>query len=175
MSMDVSRLRIVQYPDPVLRKKATRITQIDDDVRAVARRMIELMHEREGVGLAAPQVGLSWRMFVTYDPDRPGQGRVYINPTLTPDGREMAEREEGCLSIPGVHADVYRHVSMTMTATDEHAEPVTVSDADFLARVWQHENDHLDGVLIIDKMNTLDRLASRKTLKELKAAADSGL
>jgi peptide deformylase len=172
MSVDPAQLRIVCYPDPVLKQKAAEVETIDDTVRAVAARMIELMHEAKGVGLAAPQVGLSWRMFVLArdeESDRPDM--VFINPKLTVTDRTVSVREEGCLSIPGINIDIRRPSGIEITATNLDGETFTLRDDDYLACVWQHENDHLDGVLIIDRMSTMDRLATRKALKELRAAA----
>jgi peptide deformylase len=143
MTVDVADLRILHYPATPLRDVAKPIEAIDDTVAAVAARMLELMHEADGAGLAAPQVGLSWRMFVTKADDR-RPDLVYVNPVLGELDPEIAVREEGCLSLPG---------------------------DGLLARVWQHEIDHLDGVLIIDKMTPMDRIANRKPLKELESAA----
>lgn len=170
MSVDVTRLRIVHYPDPALRSPATPVKTIDDTVRAVAARMLELMHEADGAGLAAPQVGLPWRLFVTRaDEQRPDL--VYVNPRLMEVGGETITREEGCLSLPGITIEVRRPAAATITATGLDGRAFTDRDEGLLARVWQHECDHLDGVLIIDRMTPLDRLATRKTLKELEAAA----
>jgi peptide deformylase len=132
--------------------------------------MLELMHEEEGAGLAAPQVGLSWRMFVTKADDR-RPDLVYVNPALGELDLEIAVREEGCLSLPGITAEVRRPATATMTALDLQGSEFTLRDDGLLARVWQHEVDHLDGVLIIDKMTPMDRIANRKPLKELESAA----
>lgn len=169
MTVDAARLRILTYPDAALRQVAEPVASIDDTVRAVAARMTELMYDAAGAGLAAPQVGLSWRLFVTRgDETRPDL--VYVNPELSDLDREIAMREEGCLSLPGINVDIRRPASATITARGLDGEPFTLTDDDLLARVWQHEVDHLDGVLIIDKMTPIDRLATRKTLKELEAA-----
>jgi peptide deformylase len=172
MSIDVSKLRIIHYPDPILKQKAEPIESVDESVRAVAQRMFELMRGAEGVGLAAPQVGLSWQMFVMAGDAESGRPEmVFINPTLSVTNRELAVREEGCLSIPGVHVEVRRPSGIEISATTLNGDSFTMRDEDFLARVWQHEADHLDGVLIIDRMSPMDRLATRKALKELRAAA----
>jgi len=168
-----SDLRIVHYPAAVLRRKARSIGAVDDHVRAVAARMAELMKEAEGVGLAAPQVGLGWRLFVAKpdrDPDTPA--RVFINPVLKNPSRQTAPREEGCLSIPGVYAEVTRPTAITIEALDEHGRPFTLTSDDLAARVWQHETDHLDGVLILDRMTPIDRKANQSLLRELEAAAE---
>src|SRR5690349_9835149 len=117
MTPDPSRLTIIHYPASVLKQRAKPIETIDGHVRAVADRMIELMTEVEGLGLAAPQVGLGWRMFVTRDDPvgDSGKPRVYINPTLKVNDPESDVHEEGCLSLPGIHVDIQRPKSITLT------------------------------------------------------------
>jgi peptide deformylase len=170
MTVDVAELRILHYPAAPLRVAAEPIATIDETVAAVAARMLELMHEADGAGLAAPQVGLSWRMFVTKADDR-RPDLVYVNPALAELDPEAGVREEGCLSLPGITAEVRRPASATMTALDLQGSEFTLRDDGLLARVWQHEVDHLNGVLIIDKMTPMDRIANRKPLKELESAA----
>ncbi|MHC4416615.1 MAG: peptide deformylase [Planctomycetota bacterium] len=170
MTIDVARLKILTYPAAPLREVARPVEEIDQTVRDVAARMIELTHEAEGVGLAAPQIGLPWRLFVTVGADR-GSERVYINPRLEELDGELTVREEGCLSLPGVNVDIRRPASATITALDLEGRAFTLREGELLGRVWQHECDHLDGVLIIDKMSPMDRIVTRKVLKELEAAA----
>ena len=170
MSIDLASLEILVYPAPVLRQRAQRIETIDGTVQAVADRMLELMHQADGAGLAAPQVGLSWRMFVTRgDENQPD--RVFINPRLTALQGELVLREEGCLSVPGIQVDIRRPASATISARDRDGQTFTLHGDDLPARIWQHECDHLDGVLIIDRMAPIDRIANRKMLKELEASA----
>jgi peptide deformylase len=171
MSVDPTRLKILVYPAPALRKKGRQVDPADGTVRAVARRMIELMHEADGVGLAAPQVGLDWRLFVTNGREADPQDRVFINPELTLGRGEMVTEEEGCLSLPGINVQVRRAPKADIAAIDLNGEAFRMSADGLLTRIWQHENDHLDGVLIIDKMSPIDRLSTRKALKELKSAA----
>ena len=154
MTVDAARLRIIHYPDPSLRAVGEPIESIDGTVRAVAARMLELMYEADGAGLAAPQVGLSWRMIVTKANDR-HPDLAYINPTISALRGEFEVREEGCLSLPGITLDVRRPASATITALDLEGCEFSISDDDLLARIWQHECDHLDGVLIIDKMTPI--------------------
>lgn len=162
---------IVHYPDPALRAKAQPVPAVDDHIRAVVRRMIELMHQAPGVGLAAPQVGLSWRMFVANPTGEEGDDRVYINPSITPDPNAgNAARDEGCLSLPGITAEVTRPAQATITALNEHGEPIEETADGLLARIWQHEYDHLDGVLILDRMSPIDRMANKRVIKELETA-----
>lgn len=170
MSVDPDKLAIVLYPAPVLREKAQPIEVVDETVRAVAKRMIELMHQAPGVGLAAPQVGLPWRMFVANPTGQEGDDRVYINPRLEL-GPDLAPRDEGCLSLPNISVEVKRPTSATIHAIGLDGQPFEESSEDeLLAIIWQHEYDHLDGVLIIDKMGPMDRMANRKAIKELEAS-----
>lgn len=169
MAVDVDHLRIVHYPDPVLRQRAREVPRVDDEVRAVAARMIELMHEARGVGLAAPQVGLSWRMFVANPSGEPGDNRVFINPVLRDPSRETEAREEGCLSLPGVNGEITRPTAITIDALDENGRPFSLTSDALPARVWQHETDHLDGVMIIDRMPAIDRVANKRALRDLES------
>jgi len=169
--IDPATLRIVLYPHPVLRESAQPLDVVNDDVRAVADRMIELMHEARGVGLAAPQVGLPWRMFVINPTNEPGDDWVVINPVLSNPGPHTEPRDEGCLSLPGITAEVTRPAEITLSALDREGQPFTLHSDDFPARVWQHEFDHLDGVLILDKMTRIDRMANKRAIAELETNA----
>lgn len=185
MSIDPSSLRIVSYPDKVLRTRADPIPHTTEHLPEIARRMIELMHEAEGIGLAAPQVGLSWRMFVVYVP--PGDDRhadtdpltatasptVYINPTLSDPVGTLEADAEGCLSLPNITGDVMRSPIITIHATGLDGKPFTQRAAGLLARCWQHEMDHLDGVLIIDRMSQISRIKARKAIRELERSTDA--
>ncbi len=171
MSVKAESLRIRTYPDPVLREPATTIQRVDDEVRAVAGRMLELMHEVRGVGLAAPQVGLSWRLFVINVTGEPGHDRVFVNPSLHEPARLTEPRDEGCLSIPGITVEVTRPISVRVKATDLDGQPIDELADGVLARALQHEHDHLEGRLIIDRMTPADRMANRRALKELESRA----
>jgi peptide deformylase len=154
-----------------LRTRAKAVERIDDEVKAVARRMIELMHEAEGAGLAAPQVGLSWRMFATRGEPEDSPPQIYINPELTIANPELDVHDEGCLSLPDIRADIQRPRGITIRAIGLDGKSFAQTSDEFIARIWQHELDHLNGVLIIDKMTPMDRLATRKALKNLEAEA----
>ena len=174
MASRPDRLRIVTFPHPSLRRKAHAVETINDEVRAVAARMVELMHEASGVGLAAPQVDIPWRLFVANTSGDPGDDRVYINPALRDPAAETDARTEGCLSIPGVEGEITRPISITLEATGPDGELICDTSDELLARVWQHETDHLDAVLIIDRMTPVDKTANRRALKEMEAQfADS--
>jgi peptide deformylase len=159
-------LKIIHYPDPRLKKVSQPITEFGATLRALAARMFELMRERKGVGLAAPQVGQNIRMFVMNHTGEPGDDRVYVNPVLSDaDGDE--EAEEGCLSLPNVHVNVVRAKRLRMQALDLDAKPIDQAGEGFIARVWQHEFDHLNGTLLTDRMGPVAKMTYRKVLKEL--------
>ncbi len=168
MEIDPSALDIVIHPAQVLRQVAKPVPAVDDSVRAVIERMTEVMEEYEGIGLAAPQVGLPWRLFVTRDPDEQRRVVAWINPELEVVEPEEASSEEGCLSLPGVLIHVSRPLCVRIKGLDEHGETAESISSDQFARVWQHENDHLNGVLIIDKMSSMDRIRNRRALREMK-------
>ncbi|MFA6043501.1 MAG: peptide deformylase [Phycisphaerales bacterium] len=184
MPVDPSKLRVVHYPDPVLRRKAADIV-VTDEVRAVAQRMIELMNEEEGIGLAGPQVGLQWRIFVTRVP--PSEKRplgasplqadevpmVYINPVLSDPAGDLVPFEEGCLSLPEITGVVNRPDEITIRALNEKGEKIERRGKGLLARCWQHEFDHLDGVLILDRMTQIYRMKNRSAVRDLEAEWDA--
>ncbi|HQY88213.1 MAG TPA: peptide deformylase [Tepidisphaeraceae bacterium] len=164
--MDVAKLKIIQYPDPRLKKKSKPVVNFDPDLAALAQRMFELMREEEGVGLAAPQVGVNLRLFVMNHTGQPEDDRVVINPVLTALDGEL-ENEEGCLSIPGVRVNVLRADQMKLEAVNLAGETFEREANDLESRVWQHETDHLDGILLIDRMSFTEKMRFRKKLKEL--------
>lgn len=160
--------KIILYPDPRLRKKCAPIKDFNEALSKLAHRMIELMHAGNGVGLAAPQVGICQRLFVVNHTGEPGADRVYINPRLI-DLTGTVEAEEGCLSIPEVHVMVKRAKHCLMQAYDLEGKLIEFEAEDLEARIWQHEADHLDGRLIIDRMSAADQIANKKALGELEA------
>ena len=168
MDPDPSALDIVIHPAHVLRQAADPVPAVDDSVRAVIDRMIDLMDEYEGIGLAAPQVGLPWRLFITRDPEEGKRAVVWINPQLEVLEPEEAVAEEGCLSLPGVMVHVKRPLAIRIKGLDENGQPAQAVSSEHIARVWQHENDHLDGVLIIDRMSSMDRIRNRRALRDMK-------
>ncbi len=165
---DPSSLRVVMYPDPILKKKANAVTEIGPDIGIIAERMLALMREAKGVGLAAPQVGVGLRIFVCNDTGEAKDDLVCVNPRFVElSGAE--EKPEGCLSIPDVTVTVRRATAAVLEAFDLAGKPFRVSGAELRARVWQHEVDHLNGRLIIDAMSETDEIANRKALKQLEA------
>ena len=166
VSDDLKDLRIIHYPDPRLRAVCQPVSVFDDHLKALVERMYELMEAGEGVGLAAPQLGVNQRLFVYNPTGKPEDKRAFINPVLH-DARGSVEAEEGCLSLPAVRVRVRRSQRARLTAQDTEGNPIELHLEDLPARVCQHEIDHLNGVLIIDRMGPTDRLATRKTLKAL--------
>lgn len=164
---DSSRLFIVKYPDPVLRKRCEPIPVFGPELARLAERMFELMHRGEGVGLAAPQVGLSVRIFVSNATGEPQDNLAVINPEFV-ELTGAAELDEGCLSIPGVTVKMRRSKRAVMRFRDVAGIEQERSAEDLLARIWQHEFDHLEGRLIIDQMSDADELANRRAIRQLR-------
>ncbi len=152
-------LPIITVPDPILRKRALPIERVDDAVRRLADDMLATMYEAPGVGLAAPQVGVSRRLIVA-DPageDATRQPLVLINPEILTLGSEMRTYEEGCLSLPDVKVDIERPTSLTVRFLDRDGRAHEIAATGLLATVIQHEVDHLEGRLIIDFLSRLKR------------------
>ena len=143
-------MQIVKLGAGSLREKSVPVEAVTDEIRKLAAEMLELMYKADGVGLAAPQVGKNIRMFVADDGSGPG---VFINPQITGTSPELADFEEGCLSVPGVYEKVMRPACVRIQAQDENGRRRVVQAEGFLARILQHEYDHLDGVLFIDHID----------------------
>jgi peptide deformylase len=159
-------LKIIHYPDPRLKKISVSVKQFNGDLALLAQRMLELMREARGVGLAAPQVGLNIRLFVTNHTGKPEDDRVYVNPTIfDAEGEEAAE--EGCLSIPTLSVEVVRATSARINAKDVTGAPIDQQESGYVTRIWQHELDHLNGILLTDRMGPTAEMENRKMLKEL--------
>jgi peptide deformylase len=157
------------FGDPVLRTPAEPVVDFDKELRTLVDDLFETMLDAPGRGLAAPQIGVGLRVF-TYHVDADEHGHL-INPTLSfPDDEEQLG-EEGCLSIPGLSWDCRRHRNVVARGFDLHGEPVTVTGSDLLARCVQHETDHLDGILFVDR---LDPETRRRALSEIREAPWAG-
>jgi peptide deformylase len=153
-TFEPSQLQVITYPHPTLRYCAKPIRRVDALLQQVARRMLELMYEHRGVGLAATQVDLPIRLFVMNSSGHKGEGteRVLINPVISrPRGNE--EAEEGCLSLPNVHGNVVRAKTIRLNAYDLSGNEIDEDATGYEARIIQHETDHLNGMLFIDRMN----------------------
>ena len=175
---DVSKLHIVHYPAPVLRARAEDIREVSSFLKELAERMGELMGEAQGVGLAANQVGWPYRFVILNPTLEPGKVEAFINPVIiTKEGR-MVE-EEGCLSVPGIHARVRRAEKVRVRATRRDGEKVEMAAEGLLARAWQHEIDHLDGMLFVDRVRPGARVLLAGQLRYLEriyeeAAGETG-
>ena len=159
-------LKIIQYPDPRLKKTSAPVQELSPALKELAAKMLQLMREAHGVGLAAPQVGHNVRIFVMNHTGEPADDRVYVNPQLL-EAEGSEEGEEGCLSLPGINANIVRDKTIRIVATDLEGKPIDEKATGYLARVWQHEFDHLNGTLITDRMGTVAKMAAKKTLREL--------
>jgi peptide deformylase len=155
--------QIRQYGDPALRLQAHEVGDFDDDLRRLVDRMIALMHDAQGVGLAATQVGVLRRLFV-FEPDDEGP-RAIVNPVVVERTEETALEEEGCLSLQGVRVPVERSVRIVLEGKDPDGEDIHVELDEYASRVVQHELDHLDGVLIIDRTDEEHRKEALSTLR----------
>ncbi len=161
--------KILAYPDPILREKAQPVAEVTDEIRQLVDDMAETMYDAPGVGLAANQVGVPLRIFVIdiADEDEPSQLLTFINPEIVKKNGKIDWRE-GCLSFPGVSEDIQRAEQVTVRALDRDGKTFELSADGLLAVAIQHENDHLDGVLMIDKFNAVKRrLIGRKVAKAL--------
>jgi peptide deformylase len=161
-------MKIVQYPHPALRRPARPLTAIDKQVHLDAGRMLELMYEARGLGLAANQVFLPYRIVVmnpTGDPQQREHEHVLLNPVVL-ERKGSIEGEEGCLSFPDLFQKVRRAKTVTVQAYNLKGELIERVVSDLESRLWQHEVDHLDGILFIDKMGTIAKLASRGALRD---------
>jgi peptide deformylase len=142
--------QIRQYPDPVLRMQAHEVTEVDDDLRRLVERMTQLMHDASGVGLAGTQIGTLQRVFV-FRPTAEEEPRAIVNGAIAEKSDETASDSEGCLSLQGVSVPVERPLRVTLEGKDEHGADVRLELEEHPARVVQHELDHLDGILILDR------------------------
>ncbi len=157
--------------DPVLREECAPVEEIDDEVRRLARDMFETMYDADGVGLAAPQVGITKRLIVVDPREERVKPRALVNPRVIEKGEETDRAEEGCLSIPGLREVVERASEVVIEAEDLDGETIRL-DADGLhARVVLHEIDHLDGVLFVDRVSPLKRKMLMKKWKKQQAEA----
>ena len=164
-------LRLVRkYGDPVLRSRALPIERFDDALREEIRRMGQLMHDSLGIGLAATQVGVMHRVLV-YRVESEAAIAALVNPELEWSSEDEREpMEEGCLSLPGVLVDVERPVHVRVRARDERGEPILIEASGLEARVIQHEMDHLDGVLILDRTSRDQRKDAMRALRDIAPA-----
>jgi len=159
-----------KFGDPVLRTRARPVERFDDALRSEVARMGELMGDALGVGLAATQVGVLHRVLV-YRVQQQAPVAALVNPEIEWTGKEAETMEEGCLSLPRVLVDVERPIHVRVRALNEHGEPIMIEASGLEARVIQHEIDHLDGVLILDRTPRDQRKEAVRTLREAEQAA----
>jgi len=159
-------MRIHLYPDPVLRERSARVEEFDEDLARLAAEMTRLMLEDRGLGLAAPQVGVLKRLVVVSPDGESGRETVLVNPEIVhSEGSERAD--EGCLSFPGIYVKVNRHARVVVCYQDVAGEAHEMEAEGLLTRCIEHEVDHLDGRLLVDRMSQVQRMANRRRLREL--------
>jgi peptide deformylase len=161
-------LQIIQYPHPTLRRVSKPLKRVDKELHQIVRGMFELMYRANGVGLAANQVDLPYRLFIINlqsNPEAADQEFVFLNPVLT-SRKGNAEAEEGCLSLPGLYADVKRPERVVLNAFNLAGQEVTMELDGLFARAVQHEIDHLDGILFIDRLTPTGEMAVKEALGE---------
>lgn len=155
-------LKIVTYPESILRRRAEDVDDVDDEIIRLIEDMSESMYADDGAGLAAPQVGVSKRVIVM----DAGYGlKSYINPVIRARGDEVRTVDEGCLSLPGIRVDVSRPSRIVVSAMNENGDTVEVEAEGLLARVFQHEIDHINGILIIDHASSIQRSLLKSRLR----------
>lgn len=153
---------IIKYPNPVLRKKCEEVKEITEEIKNLASDMVQILEKSQGIGLAASQIGELKRIIAV----QTGKGtKVFINPKIIAKTKETEAAEEGCLSFPGLFLKIKRAKRVEIEALNEDSEILRIKAEGFPARVFQHEIDHLDGILFIDQINLWQRWKIRKTLK----------
>jgi peptide deformylase len=171
-----SVLKLRYYGDPILRRRALDVRAFDASLRKLADDMLEAMEREEGVGLAAPQVGLEVRLLVALNMREPGdedaEPVVLLNPDITERSRETWVYEEGCLSIPGIRGDVTRPVRIRVNYQDLDGKAHTLEAEGMFARILQHEIDHLDGKLFIDYLSPADKTLIKPRLRNISKLND---
>jgi peptide deformylase len=162
------KLKIVHYPHPALVHATRPVPRIDKQLHLQVGAMLDAMYEARGLGLAGNQVALPYQLLVTNltgDPEQRDQEMVYLNPVIV-ERKGTQEGDEGCLSFPGLFQKVRRAKTVKVQAYNLKGEPVEIVASDLAARCWQHEIDHLNGIMFIEKMGPIARLASRGALKD---------
>jgi peptide deformylase len=162
------RVRIVYYPDPVLLRKADILERVPDDLPEIVEGMRHVMGLERGIGLAAPQVGLSIRLLLANPSGKPEDEKVLINPEIVKFHGKKIWDEEGCLSFPGIFGEVLRYSHVDVEYFDCDMKKQTLQAQDLMSRVMQHEIDHLNGVLFVTRMRPGDKVANQQRLKELR-------
>ncbi|MBI2644040.1 MAG: peptide deformylase [Candidatus Wildermuthbacteria bacterium] len=163
----MSRLSIITYPTPILKERAKEVEQLTPELKALIGEMIEAMKEHNGIGLAAPQINISQRIIIVQDANG---SHAFLNPRIISKGKKQSAEEEGCLSLPGIFVPVKRSDYVKVVCDTPKGEEVHLKAEGLVARIFQHEIDHLNGNLIINRINPLQRFKIRKHLKEFERA-----
>jgi len=168
----IDNMKVITLGDENLRQKAKKIDKIDDEIVDTARQMLEILKRDKGVGVAGPQVGLSKRIFVTHVEG--DEERVFINPSILETSHTTSKYEEGCLSVPGIYANVVRSESIKVQAWNVKGRPFTLETGGLLARVILHEYDHLEGVLFLDHVpeKKREKLIEKYEKTKIRAGTD---
>jgi peptide deformylase len=164
--IDIDKCRITHYPADVLAGQASPVEKIDDNIRRLVDKMIDIMIKNKGVGLAAPQIGVSLRLFIISLDGSRESVKVFVNPDVTPTGG-LDSTEEGCLSVPNIYTKIRRYKKCKVTATGLDGKEFTEEAEGLFARALQHENDHINGVTIVSRMGQAAKIAHRRQLKKL--------
>ncbi|MDO8474459.1 MAG: peptide deformylase [bacterium] len=157
-------LKIVKYPNPILKKKSEEIHHDDKSLRSLIPQMIEAMKKNQGVGLAAPQIGISKKIIVITEGE---EAHAFLNPRIVKQSKEKERDEEGCLSLPGLFVGVLRSKQVEVTAETLNGQKIKIKARDLAARIFQHEIDHIEGKLIIHRISPLAQWKLRNQLKNL--------
>jgi len=161
-----NRMELRQYPDPVLRAKTAEVAQFDQALADLAKEMISAMHAASGLGLAAPQIGVSKRLAIVSSDGQPGHDTVVVNPEIV-ESEGWEEADEGCLSFPGIYVKMGRFTRVRVRYRDLKGAVCEMEASGLVARAVQHEVDHLDGRLLVDRMSPVQRMTHRHRLREL--------
>jgi len=164
--IDIEKCKITHYPAEVLARRAQPVEEIDDNIRQFVEKMLDIMLKNKGIGLAAPQVGISLQLFIISLDGTRENVKVYINPTVTPTG-ELGSIEEGCLSVPRVFTKIRRYKKCKVAATDIDGNEFTDQAEGLYARALQHEYDHIEGMTIVNRMSQTTKIVHRRQLKKL--------
>jgi len=148
-------MQVITLGNELLRQKAEKIDKVNKEIVDTAKQMLEIIKKDKGVGIAGPQIGFMKRIFVVHVEG--DEDRVFINPSILETSQKTNKFEEGCLSVPGIYADVIRSESVKIQAWNEKGKPFTLEASGLLARVIQHEYDHLEGVLFLDRVSEVKR------------------
>jgi len=167
--IDIEKCRITHYPAGVLRSRAEPVDEINDNIHRFVDKMVDIMLKNKGVGLAAPQVGVSLRLFIISLDGSRENVKAYVNPTVTPTG-QLEAIDEGCLSVPGIYTKIRRYKQCEVTATDLDGNEFTDQAEGLYARALQHEYDHIEGITVVNRMGQAARIVHRRQLKKLEGS-----